>query len=727
MTLKSLNMKGPSSLLPLLFVLVFVGDQLHGSAGSPTQMQMVARPRYPRKDSYVAYNIHKNFKARDVNALDSLQARKAMIDVKQTIAEVERLLALDPTLPRLTKGEIEELFENVTREELAKSLREGDQNRAQHMRALMLVLPYHTNNMNPDNLQDIYTLPPVTKVIGVEGIPKHTSTEVLGGSIGITPAKQIATTQTTTTTTSTPTQFPIFRHRSTTQTASRKPVSTTQVPITTIRFSTPKPTTFHPALQNIIREDSKPAATTAEPSKAAEINEILAAIGFGNGPLPSFKPLPVGMTTPVEMARTTPKVPFNPPSSAESSEELKTLLRSFGLLNDSEETVGITSIPPVEFHQIPEYLSDAQPSHLIHNEGPKVEELEPEPPAMAKPDIRPDDFVAFKPLPDDAPLLNGDLNQLLKSFGLLDNGDRKKKSMKSETTAAPDVAPMNDVPMIDKDLVPQMATLLDTLGIQTMKKERSGRKFETKKNSNGIEPKTNGVSTKTKKTIDNEDYRKLEQLWETIRELEKLNINLTDDSLDALNLRNYNLSESLLAQGPNPLENVELMRTNEIKKRQQPNQQKKPEEPIRISLDLGESNSSSTTPASSVNSRQVEIISTTTNSTTILDVESDADPPSSTRSSSSASTSSPASTSKPESSNSGSESARIHEAYDDSFGGYDVDPVAQQPLPQPSRNGFYFLADWNSFLEVGEDPNKVVINFRPRAGDPARFLPVNVP
>lgn len=44
------------------------------------------------------------------------------------------------------RGEIEELFENVTKEEYEKSLRRGDRDRAKHMRALMLVLPYNTNN-----------------------------------------------------------------------------------------------------------------------------------------------------------------------------------------------------------------------------------------------------------------------------------------------------------------------------------------------------------------------------------------------------------------------------------------------------------------------------------------------------------------------------------------------------------------------------------------------------
>ncbi|XP_044737051.1 uncharacterized protein LOC123299002 [Chrysoperla carnea] len=51
--------------------------------------------------------------------------------------------------------------------------------------------------------------------------------------------------------------------------------------------------------------------------------------------------------------------------------------------------------------------------------------------------------------------------------------------------------------------------------------------------------------------------------------------------------------------------------------------------------------------------------------------------------------------------------------------------IAEAPIPQPRRNGLYFLLDWNSFLEVGDDDRtKVNIRFAPKVGDPARFVPV---
>lgn len=86
-------------------------------------------------------------------------------EIEQTIDEVQKILANDPALPRLTRGEIEELYEKVTREEYEKSIEAGDMSRADSMRALMLVLPFNTDNNTEENLQELYTRPPVTRVI----------------------------------------------------------------------------------------------------------------------------------------------------------------------------------------------------------------------------------------------------------------------------------------------------------------------------------------------------------------------------------------------------------------------------------------------------------------------------------------------------------------------------------------------------------------------------------
>ncbi|KPJ17263.1 hypothetical protein RR48_08754 [Papilio machaon] len=64
---------------------------------------------------------------------------------------------------------------------------------------------------------------------------------------------------------------------------------------------------------------------------------------------------------------------------------------------------------------------------------------------------------------------------------------------------------------------------------------------------------------------------------------------------------------------------------------------------------------------------------------------------------------------------------------EDSFGGAAPEVPGDSVLPPPRKNGFYWMLDWNSFLEVGDGDSKVNIRFEPKLGDPQMFLPVNVP
>lgn len=64
---------------------------------------------------------------------------------------------------------------------------------------------------------------------------------------------------------------------------------------------------------------------------------------------------------------------------------------------------------------------------------------------------------------------------------------------------------------------------------------------------------------------------------------------------------------------------------------------------------------------------------------------------------------------------------------EDSFGGAAPVEPGDSELPPPKKNGFYWMLDWNSFLEVGDGDTKVNIRFEPKLGDPQMFLPVNVP
>jgi hypothetical protein len=67
-----------------------------------------------------------------------------------------------------------------------------------------------------------------------------------------------------------------------------------------------------------------------------------------------------------------------------------------------------------------------------------------------------------------------------------------------------------------------------------------------------------------------------------------------------------------------------------------------------------------------------------------------------------------------------------------SFGGGDAaaDEVSvDYALPTKKPNGLYFLLDWNTFLDVGEEGSsrRVNLHFNPRLGNSRAFLPVTVP
>lgn len=64
---------------------------------------------------------------------------------------------------------------------------------------------------------------------------------------------------------------------------------------------------------------------------------------------------------------------------------------------------------------------------------------------------------------------------------------------------------------------------------------------------------------------------------------------------------------------------------------------------------------------------------------------------------------------------------------EESFGGAAPEEPGDSELPPPRKNGFYWMLDWNSFLEVGDGDTKVNIRFEPKLGDPQMFIPVNVP
>lgn len=227
-----------------------------------------------------------------------------------------------------------------------------------------------------------------------------------------------------------------------------------------------------------------------------------------------------------------------------------------------------------------------------------------------------------------------------------------------------------------------------------------------------------------------EDFAKLQHLLETIRQLEKMNRTLTNEDLDLIDLRHYNLSKTLLDQhGPDPVDakNAVSIIKNEVKRQ---STEDASETPFRFTLDLAATTEEGfldkdisdikTTAADSEASR-IESIFTTPS------IDTDSTSTTFSASSSTSSTTSSTTTTSPKPELLTNEERK--NGLEDSFGGNDsgLDPVPDEKLPPPRRNGFYFFSDWNSFLEVGEDPDKVVVRFDPKLGDSSRFIPVEIP
>lgn len=226
-------------------------------------------------------------------------------------------------------------------------------------------------------------------------------------------------------------------------------------------------------------------------------------------------------------------------------------------------------------------------------------------------------------------------------------------------------------------------------------------------------PKTNIFKpTTSAKQTSKDDYKKLEHLLETIKELDKLNTTLTSKHLEKLDLNNFNFSDSLLSQGPDPLNfyhNALHPLKNEIK-RQEPSDEK--DNPTKISLDLNESDQPKITVINAVKASE-DLVDEVTTFSPLNQIneekegtEDDSDTITTTEE---------------------GRSASADELSDSFPNDTDPDEPLDESLPLPRRNGFYFLADWNSFLEVGQDEEKVIVRFDPKIGDPSRFIPVHIP
>lgn len=379
-----------------------------------------------------------------------------------------------------------------------------------------------------------------------------------------------------------------------------------------------------------------------------------------------------------------------PASAPETPKELKQLLKQYGLLDNDGK--------PVEIAPLPLAIVGSDPKSTLMRFGESSPALERVKPISSM--IKAEDYVNFKPLKATNSTSLTDIESILKHFGLANN---EKSSSSAQTKKVKIAKPSNADDSSYHQMISSYSSLLENMGIPVPAgKPKTPSRGASSHNSRGKTKHNQGSSN---------DYKNLQHLLDTIKELEKLNTTLTAKEVEKLNLKNFNFSESLLRAGPDPVlyQNNFSALKNEVKRRQSSfgdgnGQTPLLESSLEANDDLGEDEEvvSSTTARAAPKTTTTRATTTTQRTTTTTErvtttTESSDDVESSTQ--------------------------EKKNTLED-----ELDPIDDPaPLPPPRRSGFYMLVDWNSFFEVGEDENKIKVRFDPKIGDPSRFLPVTIP
>ncbi|XP_072742729.1 uncharacterized protein [Anoplolepis gracilipes] len=302
-------------------------------------------------------------------------------------------------------------------------------------------------------------------------------------------------------------------------------------------------------------------------------------------------------------------------------------------------------------------------------------------------------YTNFKPLPM-SKVRNEDMKEFLAKFGLGISDNRQKKAI-SVSTERPSLI----------EVVPDsMRQILENIGLISRKVSKTTPKIEDMEPKNTT--KFHVFKPHEVQVKDERQKMKINELLDIINKLiQEGKTNTKDMQKIADDLL---LNTKTLKDGPDPLYIDEIIRTynedvkNEVKRQN-------PEEIVETTT-IGDENSTTTTTTESTD------VSSTSSTTMTTPITSDSAKNGSVLLDTLV---------LPDSMSSTSTSANLV-ALEESFGGTTraPDPV----LPTKRRSGLYFLVDWNSFLEVGDDDReKVNLRFQPKVGDRTRFLPVRIP
>jgi hypothetical protein len=677
-------------------------------------------------------------------------------NIEDTVKEVEEIIKSNPALPRLTRGEILDLLENITNvdEQKAKILGKN-----RDPKAIMVVMPYTPTN--DKNMEDLYTKAPVTHIIGAE--PFKTKEEAnkvkhsrrrppvqLNDTDNDLAKKPLPAEEKKKYSASIPdkiTKPPISER---VPVRRKRPEATTEWTPTTYRPST-EPRTYHPKTRRPIRRRTTTLATTQHPNHRYP-EEFLPSDGIKIIESPKLaatvhdsfssdldlqentrQEVVMNQRVPVSASFVTTKpttfnLPTAKPTTAkpvieeinlpdslksvvndlnlrtvldskneklvgalEEQNRIKNILASIGGFPVTTTTTAKTTMLP-NAENVAESLSPDMRELLMSfgllpnpNQKPATVGTDTFYPERAE--VRPESYIGFKPLPDDGPSRE-DMDALLASFGL-GRSARKEKAIKVNDNTKQQ--------SYNFDMIPEhLKGVVADLGISDIQREekkiRTSMMEKTAEKQHVFKPDTQREEKKIRTSVvektaekqhvfnpdtqyaSEEELKKLEQLIGMIKQLE--NINGTADDLKKIDLDS--LKE--LVSSLNGSNNETFVTLDE----------KDIGSPDPNNFDFGVSKNEvkrqESTTASST---------TTTSSSTTVGTASESETP----------------------------SIADLEA---SFGGQ-AEAMTQPPVPETTtkRTGFYYLVDWNTFLDIDDTKGKRVnLRFQPTIGDPRRFLSV---
>ncbi|KAK2582472.1 hypothetical protein KPH14_004778 [Odynerus spinipes] len=302
-------------------------------------------------------------------------------------------------------------------------------------------------------------------------------------------------------------------------------------------------------------------------------------------------------------------------------------------------------------------------------------------------------YTNFKPLPTSS-VRDQEMKEFLARFGLGLNDNRQRKAMKMVT----------EPPSVIEAVPFNMRTILENIGLIS----NSRRTVKTMANSGTDMEETESTKYHVFKPHEtnfrNEDQKsKINDLLDTVKLVQEGKADAKDVQKAASNLLK---TTKTLSSGPDPLSLEEIIRVynedlrNEVKRQQQ---------------ETGGQNETESSVGS--NTESTEPTPTTIPTTAVSDSAKSADEMVSVlRESDTTTTTTMASTTA---------SANLLDL-ESSFGGTTRAPDPM--LPPQRKTGLYFLVDWNTFLEVGDETSeKINLRFQPKVGDRSRFIPITVP